>query len=182
MDGIGPRERIDSVGDIMVSQWSHYFTWGGRTPSMLFIQLFAWLGKVWFDFANTLVFVLLMLVLYWLAMGRIVSPGRHKGTFLWVMACMLFGVLDYPSTMLWMTGACVYLWTGLWECLFLLMMRPTPHPSLQGGEYIDFLIEVEIAELSTPLSIGRGRGWVFYFTTTFLPLMMLMPRCSLLTR
>lgn len=127
MDDIGPRERIDSVADILVSQWSHYFTWGGRTPSMLFIQLFAWLGKVWFDLANTLVFVLLMLVLYWLAMGRIVSPGRHKGTFLWVMVCMLFGVLDYPSTMLWMTGACVYLWTGLWECLFLLMIRTTPH-------------------------------------------------------
>ena len=34
---------------------------------------------------------------------------------------MLFGVIDYISTMLWMTGACVYLWTGLWECLFLLM-------------------------------------------------------------
>ena len=122
MDNIGPRERICSLYDILVSQWSHYFTWGGRTPSMFFIQLFAWIGKVWFDLANTAVFVLLMLVLYWLAVGRIQSPAHHKGTFLWVMLCMLFGVLDYPTTMLWMTGACVYLWTGLWECLFLLLM------------------------------------------------------------
>ena len=120
MDNIGPRERIGSFYDILVSQWSHYFTWGGRTPSMIFIQLFAWIGKVWFDLANTAVFVLLMLVLYWLAVGKIESPAYHKGTFLWVMLCMLFGVIDYPSTMLWMTGACVYLWTGLWECLFLL--------------------------------------------------------------
>ncbi len=120
MDDIGPRERIDSVSDIIVSQWSHYFTWGGRTFSMFFIQLFAWTGKVWFDLANTVVFVLLMLTLYWLAVGKIASPARHKGTFLWVMLCMLFGVLDYMSTMLWMTGACVYLWSGLWECLFLL--------------------------------------------------------------
>ena len=120
MDNIGPRERIGSLYDILVSQWSHYFTWGGRTPSMIFIQLFAWVGKVWFDLANTAVFVLLMLVLYWLAIGKVQSPAHHKGTFLWVMLCMLFGVIDYPSTMLWMTGACVYLWTGLWECLFLL--------------------------------------------------------------
>ena len=120
MDNIGPRERISSLYDILVSQWSHYFTWGGRTPSMLFIQLFAWIGKIWFDLANTAVFVLLMLVLYWLAVGKIESPVHHKGTFLWVLLCMLFGVLDYPTTMLWMTGACVYLWTGLWECLFLL--------------------------------------------------------------
>ncbi len=122
MDDIGERERVDSLHDILVSQWSHYFTWGGRTPSMLCIQFFAWVGKVWFDIANTIVFVLLMLTLYWLAVGSIVSPGRHKGVFLWVMVCMLFGVIDYPSTMLWMTGACVYLWTGLWECLFLLFL------------------------------------------------------------
>lgn len=51
MDNIGPRERIDSFYDILISQWSHYFTWGGRTPSMIFIQLFAWLGKIWFDLA-----------------------------------------------------------------------------------------------------------------------------------
>lgn len=120
MDNIGPRERISSLYDILVSQWSHYFTWGGRTPSMIFIQLFAWIGKAWFDLANTAVFVLLMLVLYWLAVGKTESPAHHKGTFLWVLLCMLFGVLDYPTTMLWMTGACVYLWTGLWECLFLL--------------------------------------------------------------
>lgn len=120
MDNIGPRERINSLYDILVSQWSHYYTWGGRTPSMIFIQLFAWIGKVWFDLSNTAVFVLLMLVLYWLAVGKIESPEHHKGAFLWVLLCMLFGVLDYPTTMLWMTGACVYLWTGLWECLFLL--------------------------------------------------------------
>lgn len=128
MDNIGSRERIDSFSDILVSQWSHYFTWGGRTPSMVCIQFFAWVGKVWFDIANTAVFVLLMLVLYWLSVGGIQSPGRHKGIFLWVMVCMLFGVIDYMTTMLWMTGACVYLWTGLWECLFLLLILEGQKP------------------------------------------------------
>ena len=122
MDRIGRREPIDSLGDILVSQWSHYFTWGGRTPSMIFIQFFAWVGKVWFDIANTAVFVMLMLALCWLSVGGVQSPGRHKGVFLWIMLCMLFGVIDYMSTMLWMTGACVYLWTGLWACLFLLLI------------------------------------------------------------
>ena len=122
MDNIGPRERIDSFRDIIVSQWSHYFTWGGRTPAITCVQLFAWVGKGWFNVANTIAFISLMLVLYWLAIGRVVSPGRHKGVFLWVMLCMHFGVIDYPSTMLWMTGTCVYLWTGLWECLFLLLV------------------------------------------------------------
>ena len=122
MDDIGPRERIDSFRDIAVSQWSHYFTWGGRTPATTCIQLFAWAGKGWFNVANTAVFIALMLGLYWLATGRVESPGRHRGVFLWVMLCMLFGVIDYPSTMLWMSGACNYLWTGLWECFFLLFL------------------------------------------------------------
>ena len=142
MDNIGPRERIGSFYDILVSQWSHYFTWGGRTPSMIFIQLFAWVGKVWFDLANTAVFVLLMLVLYWLAVSKIESPSHHKGAFLWVLLCMLFGVLDYPTTMLWMTGACVYLWTGLWECVFLLML-------LRGKQVSIFLIA----------ALGLTAGW-----------------------
>ena len=130
MDNIGPRERIDSFSDILVSQWSHYFTWGGRTPSMIFIQLFAWLGKIWFDLANTFVFVLLVLVLYWLSIGEITSPARHKGLLLWAIAGFVFGIIDFPSTMLWMTGACVYLWSGLWECLFLLPFVTRRHPSV----------------------------------------------------
>ena len=128
MDDIGPRERIHSFYDILVSQWSHYFTWGGRTPSMIIIQLFAWLGKIWFGLANTIVFTLLMLILYWISVGNTVSPARHKGVFFWVMAGMLFGVIDYISTMLWMTGACVYLWSGFWECLFLLPFVTQKHP------------------------------------------------------
>ena len=128
MDDIGPLERIDSFYDILVSQWSHYFNWGGRTPSMIFIQLFAWIGKIWFDLATTFVFGLLMLLLYWLSIGKISSPTGHKGVFLWVMVCMLFGIIDYPTTMLWMTGACVYLWTGFWECLFLLPFVTRRHP------------------------------------------------------
>ena len=30
LDGVGPRQRITSFYDIVVSQWSHYMTWGGR--------------------------------------------------------------------------------------------------------------------------------------------------------
>ena len=120
MDGIGERQRVENCHDIFVSLGSHYFTWGGRIPSMFFVQLFVWMGKGWFNIANTLVYVLLMLVLYWMAAGRIESPARHKGCLLWILMSMLIGVADYPSTMLWLTGACVYLWTALWQCLFLL--------------------------------------------------------------
>ncbi|MBR1761082.1 MAG: hypothetical protein IJ741_07880 [Schwartzia sp.] len=120
MDDIGERIRIASLSDILASQWEHYFSWGGRTISMLFLQFFAWQGKIWFDLCNTVVYLLLGLVIYWTAAGRVASPARYKGCFLWGLLGLQFGVLDYISTMLWMTGACVYLWTGFWECAFLL--------------------------------------------------------------
>ena len=120
MDDIGPRQRLESIDDIFLSQWTHYFTWGGRTFSMLIIQFFAWQEKTGFAIANTIVYVLLMLVIYWLAMGKIISPAKAKGCFLWGLLGINFGVLDYITGMVWLTGACVYLWTGLWECAFLL--------------------------------------------------------------
>ncbi|ORT99971.1 hypothetical protein D081_1552 [Anaerovibrio sp. JC8] len=120
MDDIGPRQKIASIGDVFASQWTHYFTWGGRTFSMLIIQFFAWQDMACFDMANTAACLLLMTIVYWLAMGKIVSPAKAKGCFLWVILCIHFGVFDYITTMVWMTGACVYLWTGLWECAFLL--------------------------------------------------------------
>ncbi|WP_407397177.1 DUF6056 family protein [Anaerovibrio sp.] len=120
MDGIGLRQKIESLGDIISSQWTHYFTWGGRTLSMLIIQFFAWKHGAGFDTANTIVYLLLMMVLYWLAVGKIESPTKAKGCFLWAILGINFGIFDYITTMVWMTGACVYLWTGLWECAFLL--------------------------------------------------------------
>ena len=43
---------------------------------------------------------------------------------------MIYGIIDFISTMLWMTGACVYLWSGFWECLFLLPFVTRKHPSV----------------------------------------------------
>ena len=109
LDDIGPRQRLESLEDIVISQWNHYFSWGGRTFSMLIIQFFAWQEKAGFALCNTLVYLLLMLVLYWLAMGKIISPAKAKGCFLWVIIGLNFGVLDYITTMIWMTGTCVYM-------------------------------------------------------------------------
>ena len=41
LDGVGMRQRITSFGDIIVSQWSHYMTWGGRILGIGLTQLFA---------------------------------------------------------------------------------------------------------------------------------------------
>lgn len=123
MDGIGPRQKISSFADLLTSQWSHYFTWGGRVPALLTVQFFAWhgsIGRLLFAFANTLFFVLLVYLLFWLAAGRIESLAKSKTALLLLLIGLFFAIPAYIYTMIWLTGACVYLWTAAAICAFLL--------------------------------------------------------------
>ena len=72
-DGVGPRERITSFGDIVRSQYSHYMTWGGRIIGIGLTQLFAWEGKGLFNVLNTLVFTALTLLLFRIGTGKKLS-------------------------------------------------------------------------------------------------------------
>ena len=103
--------RVSSFKDLLISQWSHYFTWGGRTIGHLFAQFFLWMGKETFNLFNALIGTLLVAEIYWCI---------HKGTVGFrCNSCELCGILfllwaftpAFSSVFLWMTASCVYLWT-----------------------------------------------------------------------
>ena len=60
-------ERVSSVKDLFISQWSHYFTWGGRSLAHLLVQFFVWQGKCVFNILNSFLFVLLLLEIFWIS-------------------------------------------------------------------------------------------------------------------
>lgn len=119
LDGVGPRQRITSFGDIIVSQWSHYMTWGGRILGIGLTQLFAWQGKELFNILNTLVFGGLMLLVFRIGTGLSLRD-MNKSYMLWLVFGFWFLLPDPFLTTLWMCGSCVFLWMGLLEFLFLL--------------------------------------------------------------
>lgn len=119
LDGVGPRQRISSFYDILVSQWSHYFTWGGRILGIGLTQLFAWQGKEIFNLLNTLVFGGLMLLVFRIGTGLPI-PKMNRTYMLWLVLSFWFLLPDPFLTTLWMCGSCVFLWMGLLEFLFLL--------------------------------------------------------------
>ena len=119
LDGVGPRQRITSFYDIVVSQWSHYFTWGGRILGIGLTQLFAWHGKELFNILNTLVLGGLLLVVFRIGTG-LPRRAMNRTYMLWLVMSFLFLLPDPFLTTLWMCGSCVFLWMGLLECLFLL--------------------------------------------------------------
>ena len=107
-DGVGPRERITSFGDIIRSQYSHYMTWGGRIIGIGLTQLFAWEGKGLFNVLNTLVFTALALLLFRIGTGKKLSEMNAVYMF-WILFALWFLIPDPFLTVLWMCGSCVFL-------------------------------------------------------------------------
>ena len=48
--------RVSSWHDLLVSQWSHYLTWSGRTVAHVLAQLFLWAGKDIFNIFRNIYF------------------------------------------------------------------------------------------------------------------------------
>ena len=69
--GIGKRERVKSIKDILISQYSHYLTWSGRFVAHFFVQLFILIGKKFFNVINTLIFISVIFLIYWLGTGKV---------------------------------------------------------------------------------------------------------------
>ena len=74
-NNIGKLYRVESFGDILTSQWSHYFTWGGRTVAHIFVQFFCWQGKLLFDVLNALMYAALALLNYFIGTGKFNLPA-----------------------------------------------------------------------------------------------------------
>ena len=119
-NNIGKLERLQSISDIFVSQWAHYFTWGGRSVAHCFVQFFCLTGKLFFDFMNALVYAALALIIYLFAKGEIDLEKLDAKIFLWIFFALWFCLPEFFQTSLWMTGSCNYLWMTVVQLIFLV--------------------------------------------------------------
>lgn len=119
-NNIGKLERLQTVGDIFVSQWAHYFTWGGRTVAHIFVQFFCLTGKLFFDFMNAIIYAALAILIYVTAKGELDLENLDGKTFMWIFFGLWFCLPEFFQTALWMTGSCNYLWMSVVQLIFLL--------------------------------------------------------------
>lgn len=119
MDGIGERERIKSFTDILISQWSHYFYWGGRTIAHVIVQFFSWVGKSYFDVINIFVFCALVFLIFKIGTGLEIRE-MNKKFLLFILFALYFFTPEFLLTNIWMTGAINYLWMVTLELIFIL--------------------------------------------------------------
>ncbi|MBQ7674350.1 MAG: hypothetical protein IJT36_07550 [Alphaproteobacteria bacterium] len=113
--------RINSIQDILVSQWRHYFTGNGRTIAHLFVQFFVWQGKWLFNVFNSLVFVILILQIHWISdAGKISLKKLRADSICWIFFILWMCNAGFYEVYLWLAGACNYLWSLVILLFFLL--------------------------------------------------------------
>lgn len=93
--------------DIFRMEYKQYMTWTGRSVLQVILKIFSLMPKWVFNLFNSLCFVMLTLLIYWNVKER-----KKYDAFLFVFINLLvwnFSV-EFSQTVLWMGGACNYLW------------------------------------------------------------------------
>ncbi len=96
-----------SLLDVFRMEYQQYMTWTGRSVLQIILKIFSLMPKWVFNICNSLCFVLLTLLIYCNAKGK-----KKYDSFLLILINLLvwnFSV-DFSQTVLWMGGACNYLW------------------------------------------------------------------------
>lgn len=112
-------QHLENMTDVLRSLQYHYMEHGGRMVAFFILDSFLLLPKAVFNFANALVYMGVLVLILWHSYGRItsdISPERLGLAFLFSWLCFP----HYGEVAIWMCGATVYLWSGLFLLGYLL--------------------------------------------------------------
>lgn len=117
----GTDDRVASVLDIFVSQYRHYFTWGGRTPPHVLAQFLLFSGKTVSAFATASCFILLIYLLIACAKSRFVNLFKLESVAVLISFSMLYLCLrNFGEVLFMLVTSCNYLFTTTFVLLFLM--------------------------------------------------------------
>lgn len=129
---------VQSLKDIVISQWNHYFEWGGRTVAHVIAQLLLYFGKPSSAILNGLCYVLALLAIIALSSGRSLIKTLRTLEFMPVFIASMFLWLClriYGEVVLMPVSSSNYLYTTTLVFLFLMpygkaLVQETSHKSL----------------------------------------------------
>lgn len=119
-----------SIWDLFAQEYTQYMTWTGRSVCHMILRFFLLTDKMVFNVANSVVFVLLTLLIYWN-----VEHKKKYDTPVYLLINLLlwmFGVV-FRQTVLWETGACNYLWGSAIIMSFVTLYRYGLKRESRGG-------------------------------------------------
>lgn len=118
-----------SVWDIFYQEYLRYFSWTGRSVLQICLKFSRLMPKSLFNIINSLMFVFLSLLIYANIRGK-----KKKDVFLYliIQLSLWLGAVDFGQTILWVGGACNYLWGIVFILSFITLFRSV----LEFGERI----------------------------------------------
>lgn len=119
----GTEQFITTFNDLLISQYNHYMTWGGRTIAITLTQGFLALDKIYFNYWNAFIFILLLLLIYWVYRGEKPTFRLKAIPLFFVFFFTWTCVKAFGENILWLCGSCVYLWPMTFILMFLLPYR-----------------------------------------------------------
>ena len=127
-------DHLESMGDVFYSLERYYYMHGGRLVSFFVQFVFMMWGKVYFNIANALVFVLLLPVML-MHCRRDFGWYKEPGTLLLLGCFVWLGISHFGEVVIWLCGSAVYLWTGLLTAVFLLPYNLAMAESFRSKSY-----------------------------------------------
>ena len=156
-------QRVNGFKDIFISQWNHYFLWGGRTVAHVLAQFFLWQGKLFFNVANSICFVFLLLEMQWIIdKGKINFDFKTKD-IVWLFCLFWIFSVFSMDVLTWLTVSCNYLWTLAILLFFVLcyihiLFTPDEMPILSNKIFL--------------FALGLLAGWTNENTVCFVILVL----------
>lgn len=137
-----------SVADIFRQEYWQYMNWNGRSVLQIILKVFSVLPKSIFNIFNSVCYVWTMLLIYWNIKGK-----KRYDCFLYVLINLLAWnfTVDFSQTMLWLAGACNYLWG-----IMIILSFITAYRFLMGRTTIKQEVLVSIGLFLLGILAGWG--------------------------
>jgi hypothetical protein len=113
--------RTSSISDILRWLYNYYMTWSGRSIAHFFALFCLFVGKSFFNIANTIVYCGFILLIQFHGTGSL--KKINSMLFLGISIALWFLVPSWGQNFLWLDGSCNYLWTTTVVLLFLVPFR-----------------------------------------------------------
>lgn len=118
-------ERVQTISDVIVSQYNHYFHYNGRSIVHTFVQIFLGIFGdriIIFDIFNSIFFVLLVSLLsIWIKKRNRLSNKDFLLVFILSTIFCWFLIPSPSTTLMWKTASVNYLWTMVASLAFIIL-------------------------------------------------------------
>ena len=131
-------EKIDGIFSIIKSQILHYQLWNGRFVAHSIVQFFMQYNKVIFNLFNSLIFILLGYIIYFI-IKKVSNINNKVETFFFIFTLLWLFTPEFGKSVLWLSGAGNYLWTSIIYSSFLLFNLKTQKFIYMHNSYFSWI-------------------------------------------